>query len=370
MKIAICSPIADAYSETFIHAHRDLLQGEVLFYNTGSIPHFLGDKPLVFNKYKIKSVYRILKQLIRFREIPIIVYIFFDSLKQNKPDVILAEYGPTAVAILPIVQLLRIPMVVHFHGYDATIREVIEQNKESYKNIFNYASSVISVSAVMSQRLIGLGCPENKIIQTCYGPNDDFFKLEPKYTESVFLAVGRFVEKKAPYFTILAFKEVLKEFPDAKLRMAGDGPLKSICQDIVRYLKIEESVVFLGVLSPKEIMEEMSKARTFVQHSKTAANGDMEGTPVGILEAQAAALPVVSTYHGGIPEVVLHEKTGFLVNENDVLGMANYMLRTLQLPDEAAKMGKEGRKRVKDYFTMKQHIETIQKTLINCVVNK
>jgi colanic acid/amylovoran biosynthesis glycosyltransferase len=368
MKIAVCSPNADSYSETFIRAHRDLLKEEVLFYRTGFMPQYLGKDQLMPGKYSLKSIYRLFKRFIGSSLFSIQEYNFCDSLKKNRPDVVLAEYGPTAVAVLPVVKFLQIPLVVHFHGADATAKEILELYGEKYNGVFQYASSVIAVSGVMIQKLTGLGCPAFKIVKTCCGPNQQFFELKPVYSVPVFLGVGRFVDKKAPYSTILAFNEVVKEFPDAKLRMAGDGPLKAVCEDLVRYLKLGNNVFFLGVLSHEEVMNEMLKAIVFVQHSKTAVNGDMEGTPVGILEAQAAALPVISTLHAGIPEVVIHGQTGFLVEENDIHGMAEYMIRLLNSAVEVKNMGVEGRKRVKEYFTIDMHIETIQGALNKAVV--
>lgn len=321
----------------------------------------------MINRYSLKSIYRFLKRILRLKGIPYCGYGFYDSLRKNKPDVVLAEYGTTAAEILHFVHVLQIPLVVHFHGFDASIKEVVKENMEKYRKVFKYASSIISVSNVMTQKLIGFGCPEFKIIKNCCGPNDHFFDLNPEYMKPVMVSVGRFVEKKAPHLTILAFSEALKKFPNAKLRMAGDGILKPICLDLVKYLKIEGSVTFLGVLSPEEIMEEMKNALVYVQHSKTAVNGDMEGTPVGILEAQAAALPVISTYHAGIPDVVIHGETGFLVNESDVTAMAYFMVKILESHSEAKKMGEAGRKRIRENFTMEKHISIIQKVLLEAV---
>lgn len=363
MKIAICSPNENAYSETFIRAHRDLLEGNILFYHSGTLPRYLENRQLITNKFRIKFIYRFIRHLYKLSDYTTHIYNFYDSFKKNRPDVVLAEYGITAVDILPYLQLLKIPMVVHFHGFDASVTEIIEKQNKNYKMVFNYASSIISVSEVMTKRLIGMGCSEKKIIKTCCGPNDLFLNLKPEYKEPTMVSVGRFVEKKAPYFTILAFNEALKKFPDAKLRIAGDGPLLPVCKDLVKYLKIEKNITFLGILSPEEIMDEMKNAMVYIQHSKTAANGDMEGTPVGILEAHAAALPVISTYHAGIPDVVVHGETGFLVNEGDVAEMSRYMVKILESPNTAKQMGEAGRLRIRQHFSMEKHIALLQTTL-------
>jgi len=104
------------------------------------------------------------------------------------------------------------------------------------------------------------------------------------------------------------------------------------------------------------VAREMAGARAFVQHSLRAADGDSEGTPVSILEAQASGLPVVATRHAGIPEVVLDGETGLLVAERDVDAMAAAMLRLLREPAYAGTMGAAGRRRVQELFTAERSL--------------
>jgi glycosyltransferase involved in cell wall biosynthesis len=103
----------------------------------------------------------------------------------------------------------------------------------------------------------------------------------------------------------------------------------------------------------------MKDSIAFVQHSRTAENGDMEGTPVAVLEAQAAALPVISTIHAGIPDVVVQGKTGFLVNEGDVNAMSQHMIDLANNFEMARQMGGTARQRIIENFTMKHHIDTL-----------
>jgi glycosyltransferase involved in cell wall biosynthesis len=95
----------------------------------------------------------------------------------------------------------------------------------------------------------------------------------------------------------------------------------------------------------------MRRARLYAQHSIEAASGDVEGTPVAVLEAGATGLPVVSTRHGGIPDVVRHGETGLLVEEGDVAGMARQMLRLLRDPTQAAALGDAARRHVRHHFS-------------------
>ena len=254
-------------------------------------------------------------------------------------------------------------MIVNFHGYDASVTTILENHKEQYKELFDYAKHIVAVSKAMKEKLISLGANPEKITYTPCAPNNSFFDINPTFLENSFIAVGRFVDKKAPYYTILAFQKVLNKLPDAKLYFCGDGELYNTCRNLVNYFQLSNSIIFLGSVSAKELKGLYEKVTAFVQHSVTAFNGNMEGTPVAILEASAAGLPVVSTNHAGIPDVILHEKTGLLVNEHDVDKMAEYMIYLLENKEFAKVLGAAGRKFVKSNFTMEHHIGILNKLL-------
>ena len=105
-----------------------------------------------------------------------------------------------------------------------------------------------------------------------------------------------------------------------------------------------------------------------MQHSITANNGDMEGTPLAVLEASAAGIPVISTNHAGIPDVVIDEKTGFLVNEHDVDGMAQKMMLLLNDVEKAKIMGNEGKVLIKAHFSLDNYIETLNKIILEATL--
>ncbi|MEO7522920.1 MAG: glycosyltransferase, partial [Ferruginibacter sp.] len=208
-----------------------------------------------------------------------------------------------------------------------------------------------------------LGCPVEKLMVNCYGPDNSFFNIIPEFNNQQFVAVGRFVEKKAPEQTINAFKKVVGEFPDARLVMAGDGFLLGPSKALAESLGLQNNIEFPGALSREAVQQLFTRSIAFIQHSVVAKNGDSEGTPVAILEAQAAGLPVISTFHAGIPEVVANEETGLLVEENDVEGMAKNMLRILKEKDLAKALGNAGRKRIGECFSMEKHLSALEKKI-------
>jgi len=355
--LAIFSLNKITYSETFIQAHKNL-DFNIKFYYGGKLPTDLeGEDNILKLSFKERIKRRLLKDF-SFAEKKILF-----SLRKEKVDCVLAEYGPTACATLNIVKFLQIPMIVHFHGFDASHLPTIETYKDQYKNVFDYASAVVAVSKKMKSDLINLGCPDQKIVVSSCGPNPGFFKNKPKFDSQQFITVGRFVEKKSPYSSILAFKKVLERFPEAKLVMVGEGQLYSSCKILVRTLNLESNVEFRGVQSQEKVKDLFEGSIALLQPSIVAEDGDAEGTPVVVLEAQAAALPVIGTYNAGIPDVVIHNETGLLVQEHDLDGMANNMLHILQEKELVKHLGEAGRKRVKENFTMEKHLGTLNQVI-------
>jgi glycosyltransferase involved in cell wall biosynthesis len=357
LNIALVSPNRKAYSETFIQIHKKYLKGNVFYYfGLGLNKSIEGHKRLV--PRRIIFFYKLIKFLFRKRNNFVQYKAIIRSFKKNKIKVVLVEYGTHANQILPLVKEANIPMIAYFHGYDASITEIIERNK-NYKELFAYATRVFVVSKKMEQMLKSTGCPGSKIVYNPCAPNVEFESLKPTFSKKQFICVGRFTDKKAPYYTIFAFAKVLKVQPDAQLIMAGKGLLLNVCENLVNHLQINNNVHFLGVITPEKFRDYLSESMAYVQHSIRASNGDMEGTPVSILEASSAGIPVISTCHAGIPDVILDGKTGFLVEEHDVDGMAEKMIQLLKDRDLCIQLGKNGKQRVKANFSLQKHLYKI-----------
>jgi glycosyltransferase involved in cell wall biosynthesis len=210
-----------------------------------------------------------------------------------------------------------------------------------------------------------LGAEEGKIFRHVYGvdvPGQELIPLSTRKQQILF--VGRFVEKKAPYLLLMAFRKVLDALPYTKLAMVGDGPLMPLCQQLVRALQLQENVVFLGSCSHAEILKMMLQdAFLYVQHSITASDGDKEGTPVAIIEACMSGLPVVATRHAGIPDVVRDGETGWLVEELDINQMAEYIIKMVSAPDLAQQMGENAADYARTYFTTSVRLEALRDCL-------
>ncbi|MBN8697652.1 MAG: glycosyltransferase family 4 protein [Bacteroidetes bacterium] len=360
-KIAICITGNKTYSETFIKAHIDLLKPSVLI-TRSMIPYLMDEEHVRSGSLLIRWLKGMNKKWDNYKKEKQLKKI----LAANNIGVILAEYGQMGVDIMPICKKYNIPLVVHFHGFDAYKKEVLTKYVSYYQEMFEFAKAIVVVSTDMQKQLLALGAKEEKVFYNVYGVDVDTFKISsPMNTDQNLLFVGRFVEKKAPYLALIAFSKVLKEFPEAKFNMVGDGPLLDVCRNMAFALGIIKNVNFLGIRSHKEVSELMQHSRAYIQHSIVPDSGDSEGTPNSVLEAMASALPVISTNHAGIKDVVIHSETGFLVDEKDVDSMSEYMRKLLKDPILADQMGQIGRKRVVTNYTMAISINKLLNILEN-----
>ncbi|MEZ4515322.1 MAG: glycosyltransferase [Chloroflexota bacterium] len=281
-RIAVVSPSTDAYSETFISSHIELLPAKVHVLSGGHLPTY-GDGHSLVKDYS-------LPKRIRFRLGQQRRGLAWDGqakhiatieefLRRHQIQAVLAEYGPTGVAMMEVCERAGIPLVVHFHGYDAFSQEVVAEYRKSYHQLFSRCAALVASSYFMKDRLISLGAPHRLVQRDPYGVDITKFRTtSPEKNVAALLAVGRFVNKKAPYLTLLAFYQAQQVVDELRLIMVGDGPIWETCVRLSGVLGIGDKVDFLGVQSPDEIVELMKRARGFVQHSVTSLNGDSEIT--------------------------------------------------------------------------------------------
>ncbi|MDO6434790.1 glycosyltransferase [Flavitalea sp. BT771] len=344
-KIAFIMTQPDAYSQTFVHAQRRYLTGEIT--TLWDMGRWSEEGPI-----QTQDCPNFDEALARF-------------FVRKQINVVLAQFGLSGANVVGACRQLAIPLVVYFHGYDAYTKSILRNHAVQYQQLFDYGSSLIVVSQDMKEQLISLGAPAEKIVYVRSGVNDIFFERYPPLDSKTFVAVGRFVAKKAPHLTLYAFREVLKRHPEVRLIMIGAGqPLVDVCIDLVIAWGMKDSVEFMGVLDQSQIMEVFKRSFCFLQHSVTTfLEGDSEGTPLSVLEASAAGLPVISTKHKGIKEAVLDGETGLLVDERDVDGMIDCMCRLLADGEKARQMGDIGRQHIRKNYSMEEYISGLNRII-------
>ena len=353
----------------FIRAHVDYLDGDKICVNHG-YPDYAHDEKTIRVYYGTRPVRRklasLLPQFLYRRWVAVhergedrLHDALTDFFRRHDVDVILAEFGPTGARIWQHAEKLGIPLIVHFHGHDAHRSETVEPLRETYREMFRVAFRIISVSRFMTEALVALGADPAKIVTNPYGPRDLFFEISPDYRPT-FLALGRFTDIKANYLTLMAFRQVAEQVPEARLVMAGEGELRECCRTLAAVWGLADRVDFPGAVPHAENRTLFAQACCFVQHSVIPSYGDAEGTPVAILEAQAAGLPVIATRHAGIAEAVVHGATGFLIDERDVQAMAKHMLELVSDPARCRALGANARNHIRANYSMARHIGCLQ----------
>jgi len=293
-------------------------------------------------------------------------------LDRVRPNVILANYGPSGVLLAPVAEAMGIPLVVSFHGADASRLALDPARREDYEEMLQTVAAVTGPSSYVCNRLQALGCPSDRLHVSRNGVKTERLLPAPRGMRSTdeevrFLFVGRLAQKKDPMTLIRSFDIASKRLAPrhSSLTVVGDGPLRDEVKALVADLDLQSQVHLAGRQTHDQVFAHLQSAHIYVQHSVTAPSGDEEGLPVSITEAMAAGLPVVSTRHSGIPEAVHDEKSGLLVDEKDVEGMARCMVRLALDPELCKAFGTMGRRIIDQEFAMPIARDRLQRLLLD-----
>jgi len=331
MTVAVLVSSLQEGSETFVKQHIELLGPDTRVFHGGLTPYLSTTEK---NKYDASTLEKLTFRILKILGIEnnIRTYLLKKLIRRENIHCCYAEFGPVGVGALEACKTTGTKLVVNFHGYDAFRHDILRDYAVKYHELFDYCEHVVGVSQSMLLQLEALGCNRTKLIYLpCY-PNSRFTELSYAPSQKQISFVGRFVEKKGPWLTLIAFERVLKRHPDAKLVMAGDGPLLSVCKSLSNALKIS-NVEFTGSLNHEQVLNLYKQTMVYVQHSIVAESGDREGTPVSVMEAMSTGIPVVCTRHEGINDVVEEGINGLLVDEQDFQGMANMINSLLDSAD-------------------------------------
>jgi colanic acid/amylovoran biosynthesis glycosyltransferase len=331
MTVAVLVSSLQEGSETFVKQHIEILGPDTRVFH-GSLTPYLSTTEK--NKYDASKLEKISFRILNFigKESNIRTYLLKKLIRKENIHCCYAEFGPVGAGALEACKTTGTKLIVNFHGYDAFRHDILRDYAVKYRELFDYCEYIVGVSQSMLLQLETLGCNRAKLTYLpCY-PNSRFNEISYAPSQKQICFVGRFVEKKGPWLTLIAFERVLKRHPDAKLVMAGDGPLLSVCKSLSKALKIS-NVEFTGSLNHEQVVSLYKQTMVYVQHSIVAESGDREGTPVVVMEAMSAGIPVVCTRHEGINDIVEEGINGLLVDEQDVIGMANMICNLLDSAD-------------------------------------
>ena len=266
-------------------------------------------------------------------------------LRTFKPDLVWLCYGTTAFDARLLLEELKVPYVIEVHGYDISSQFADAFYKAGFVSVANKSHAVICASHHTRRLCTVAGV--NPTVPTVIRLSLDANRISPKNAQKTtfpsLVHFGRLTDKKQPLATLEAFRICLQQHPDAKFTFIGSGHLREELLDRIAQHNLHESVAVLPGMPQAEAFDFVESQWVFCQHSVTSVDGDQEGFALSPAEAALLELPVVSTNHNGIPEHVIHEKTGLLVNEYDFDGMASAMSELINDEEKRQSFGKAGR---------------------------
>lgn len=294
--------------------------------------------------------------------------LYFHEKIIKKHDVILihAHFGPVGVRNLKLKLKLNIPMITTFYGFDISSTPKDKRWLKKYKKLFENGDLFLAEGTNMKNELVKLGCPAKKIKVQHLGVDLKQIKVVQKKLpldgRVKILIAASFREKKGIPYAIKAFAKVKQNHPNIQLQILGDGPMRDQIESLIAELDISNSVTLLGYQSHEVFIDKLASNHIFMQPSITAMNGDTEGgAPVSIIEAQAAGMPVISSCHADIPEVVIDGESALLASEKDVDALAKHLEYLVEHPEVWDKMGQAGRKHVENDYDLIIQSEKLEK---------
>ncbi|HEX7776789.1 MAG TPA: glycosyltransferase [Parvibaculum sp.] len=287
-----------------------------------------------------------------------------DRLAGHAPfDIVHCHFGIVGrtVAFLREIGAISGKLVTAFHGVDMST--CLDRDPGLYAHLFAHGDLFMPVSEHWRKRLVEHGCDPDRIVVHRMGIDPARFPQgEHKFSAdgpATVLTIGRLVEKKGIEYGLRAVAKLAARGVPLRYEIVGDGPLRDGLQDLARSLGIAGRVRFHGARVQEDVARLMRQSDVFLAPSVTDAQGDQEGIPVTIMEAMATGMPVVSSLHSGIPELVDDGVGGFLVQERDVDGIADALASLLGAPDRCRIMGKAAREKV----LAMHNIETLNRDL-------
>ncbi|EKR5542812.1 colanic acid biosynthesis glycosyltransferase WcaL [Escherichia coli] len=271
-------------------------------------------------------------------------------------DVFIAHFGPSGVTAAKLRELgvIRGKIATIFHGIDISSREVLNHYTPEYQQLFRRGDLMLPISDLWAGRLQKMGCPREKIAVSRMGVDMTRFSPRPvkaPATPLEIISVARLTEKKGLHVAIEACRQLKEQGMAFRYRILGIGPWERRLRTLIEQYQLEDVVEMPGFKPSHEVKAMLDDADVFLLPSVTGADGDMEGIPVALMEAMAVGIPVISTLHSGIPELVEADKSGWLVPENDARALAQRLAAFSQLDtDELAPVVKRAREKVEHDF--------------------
>ncbi len=290
-------------------------------------------------------------------------------LRALNPVALHANFGKSGAYALPLARKLNIPLIITYHGGDATKTSntkdsLLRVYNRRRQTLWNEAALLLPVSDFIRRELLAKGAPDDKMVVQYNGVDPD--KFTPGEKQNILLFAGRWMEKKGIETLIRALtlieKDVLKDW---RIRLLGDGALKETLLPLLKEAGV--TVELPGWIPADDMPRHFEDAAIACVPSNRAASGDAEGLPMVCMEAMFAGCALAATHHAGIPECVRDGETGYLVAERDHTALADRLTRLMSDPARTRAMGEAGRAVAMTDFNLNIQSKKLQDLILGVI---
>ena len=302
--------------------------------------------------------------------------VIYKQLPAKLPDydIVFCQFGYIGKKIIKIKRLgkwlKKRKFVVCFRGADITKR--VQADPTLYEQMFKKVDHVLPVCDYFKQKLIELGCDQEKI--TVHHSAIDCSKFEFGYKEKKeedtinLISVSRLVKKKGIDVAIKAMALVVKKYPNVHFTIVGDGVERNYLQNLIRQLNLKDKITLYGWASQQEVISLLKESHIFLLPSITGPDGDEEGIANALKEAMAMGLISIGTWHAGTPELIEDGKTGFLAPEKDIEELSKIIKYAIKHSEQWKDITLAARKKIEDEFETKKSIEQLEEIFYKLLI--
>ncbi len=296
------------------------------------------------------------------------------AAKKHNISLIHSHFGNRGFFDIKLVKALGLKHITTFYGYDATLVPRSDgQWKTNYHKLFDSCDLILAEGPHMLETILNLGCPSEKVRIQRIGVDLNRIAFKERRMgedgRARLLIAGSFIEKKGIPYAVQSIGMVYESHKNITVTIVGDATSvrqssreeKEKIVNLVKKYDLTGVTEFKGYLSYDELLEEALEAHIFISPSVVAADGDSEGgSPVAITEFSASGMPILSTYHCDIPEVVKHNESGVLSAERDVEALADNLITLIENPERWGPMGLVGRKHIEEKFNLHKQVKLLE----------
>ena len=292
---------------------------------------------------------------------------FFYWCVKNKYDVVHVHWPfPHALFVILPRLLLGVTVVCTTHGAGLAMARKSKLIKAIFKFVLGFSSLNMTNSSHTKKELKRLTGFDSNVIH--YGSTVGLKKVDSKQdrsqasNETRILFSGRLIQRKGVDYLLKALPAVLKH-QNVKLFITGNGDRRDEWQKLAFDLEINQNVSFLGFVSNEELAKQYALCDIYCLPAIYDDNNDTEGLGVVLIEALLYSKPVISTNVGGIIDVIKNNETGLLVEEKNSEQLANAILKLINNPKLAQKLGQAGAEHVLRNFSWRKIIDEVEELI-------